>query len=163
MNSTISKYDSVENLVYKNSDGHYHLHVPALHDFDSHSNDDIDFIFDTGAFLTVLTQDTVTRLGYAERFTVQCDIQLSGFVGGCLADLKEIPGFIIGGRRLEGVKVAVPHIETDANILGLNVIENFKYFIDTENDKIYFAENPKSEIPELLRVKKIYVVSSSQI
>lgn len=163
MTSMILEYNSIEDLTYNESDGHYHLHVPIFREHDTYSNIGVDFVFDTGAFLTVLTQDSATRLGFTNCFTIQKDIQLSGFAGGCLADLKEVPGFVIGGRKLEGVKVAVPHINTDANILGLNVIENFKYFIDTEHDKIYFDENPKPEIPELLRAKKIYVVSSNQI
>ena len=159
MNSIMSVYDSIEDLAYNDGDGHYHLTVPVLRDYNCYSNVSVDFIFDTGAFLTVLTQESATRLGFVNSFTVQKDVQLSGFTGACLADLKEIPGFIIGGRKLEGVKVAVPHIYTEANILGLNVIEHFKYFIDTENDKVYFAENSKPEIPCLLRARKIFAVS----
>jgi len=162
MNNLSFMYDYNENLKLEN-DGHYHLYVPAFHNYNSNSNDTVNFVFDTGAFLTVLTQRTAMRLGFADRFTVQTDIELSGYTGECSADLKEIPGFVIGGRRLEGVKVAVPHIDTDINILGLNVIEHFKYFIDTESDKIYFSENPKPEIPELLREKKIYAISSNLI
>jgi hypothetical protein len=75
-------------------------------------------------------------------------------------DIKEIPGVIIGGRRLEGVRVAVPHIKTDVNILGLNVIELFKYYVDTEDDMIYFAQNPTPSIPELLQCSKIHLVSA---
>ena len=81
---------------------------------------------------------------------------MSGFIGGCLVDIMNIPGMIIGGRRLEGVKVAVPQVDTDTNILGLNVLENFKYLIESENDLIYFAQNPTPNIPEPLRCGKIH-------
>lgn len=79
-----------------------------------------------------------------------------------MTDIKEIPGFIIGGHRLEGIKVAVPHIETDENILGLNVIELFKFYIDTDNDKIYFARNSQPIIPEPLRCRNIFSIASTK-
>ncbi|MCL2198271.1 MAG: retroviral-like aspartic protease family protein [Defluviitaleaceae bacterium] len=152
------KYDAVESLTLE-ADGHYHLNVPTFYNFDNYANTPVDFVFDTGAFLTVITRDAAARLGFHNRFTVQENITLSGFSGECLADLKEIPGFTIGGRKLTGVKVAVPHIETNTSILGLNVIEYFKYFIDTEHDKIYFAENPMPEIPAQLQSSSILYLS----
>jgi len=76
--------------------------------------------------------------------------------------LKEIPGFIIGGKKLTGVKVAVPHEDTEMDILGLNVLEYFKYFIDTEKDEIYFSENPTPEISEYLKAKKILALSKDK-
>ena len=60
---------------------------------------------------------------------------------------------------MEGVKVAVPHVYTDINILGLNVIELFKYYVDTENDMIYFADNPNPTIEEPLRCGKVCEIS----
>jgi len=152
--------NSSENLTYQ-EDGHYHLRVPAFFDYNSNANNIIDFIFDTGAFLTVINRRTAVGLGFLHRFTVQTGISLNGFSGSCLADLKEIPGLIIGGRRLEGVKVAVPHDDTDMSILGLNVLEHFKYTIDTENDRIHFYTNPKPEIPDPLREAKIYTLAKN--
>ena len=60
---------------------------------------------------------------------------------------------------MEAVKVAVPHAITDLNILGLNVIELFKYYVDTENDLIYFADNPNPTIEEPLRCGKVHILS----
>ena len=154
-------FDSVEALIYK-ADGHYHLQVPTLYEYDSYANMVIDFIFDTGAYLAVISPATATLLGFTDRFTIQAGIKLAGFSGECVADLKEIPGFIIGGKRLEGVKVAVPHVEIDMDILGLNVIEHFKYFIDTECDKIHFAENPKPDIPSQLLANNICAVAKNK-
>ncbi|MCL2224562.1 MAG: retroviral-like aspartic protease family protein [Defluviitaleaceae bacterium] len=151
-------YASSEELIYED-DGHYHLRVSAFYEFDSYANDIIDFIFDTGAFLTVISRVTAQEFGFLDRYTIQSDISLAGFSGECLADLKEIPGMVVGGRRLTGVKVAVPHLITDMDILGLNVIDHFKFFIDTEKDRIYFSENPKPEIPEMLKAKDIQVIS----
>jgi len=53
----------------------------------------------------------------------------------------------------------VPHVDTATGILGLNVIENFKFLIDTEKDEIYFSQNPYPEIPEQLRCGKIHLIS----
>ena len=154
------KYDSIENLTYE-TDGHYHLYVPVLYNFDTYANRKVDFVFDTGAFLTVISRETAAEFNFIDRFTIQKNISLAGFSGECLADLKEIPGIIIGGRKLMGVKVAVPHIVTDMDILGLNVIEHFKYFIDTENDKIYFSDNAIYKAPKELGCGRISAISDA--
>lgn len=158
-NLTIT-YDAIDNLTLE-EDGNYHIHIPTFYEYNSFSNDRVDFIFDTGAYITVLSRKEATLFDFINSYTVKTNVPLSGFAGGCLADIKEIPGFIIGGRRLEGVKVAVPHIDTDVNILGLNVIDLFKFFIDTEQDKIYFAQNPSPSIPQLLQCKAIHQVSTN--
>ena len=80
-------------------------------------------MFDTGAFITVISRREAYLRGFSDEYTIQANVPLAGFAGGCLTDIKSIPGIIIGNRRLEGVKVAVPHLDTDVNILGLNVIE----------------------------------------
>ena len=151
-------FNVVESLTIE-ADGHYHISVPTFYEFDNYANIPVDFVFDTGAFLTVITRATAERLGYLDRFTIQEGIVLSGFSGDCLADLKEVPGFMIGGLKIEGAKVAVPYIETDISILGLNVIEYFRFFIDTEQDKIYFSENPLPEVPKQLRASGVYMIS----
>jgi predicted aspartyl protease len=159
LNQITFKYDSAEPLKYEEGDGHYHLHIPTFYVYDRYANDVVDFVFDTGAFLTVVVRKTAALFGFLDAYTIASNIRLNGFSGDCLADIKEIPGFIIGGRRLEGVRVAVPHTKTDMNILGLNVIEHFKYFTDTESDKIYFSENPMPCIPNEFRCNKIYTIS----
>jgi predicted aspartyl protease len=153
------KFDTVEDLPL-HVDYHYHLYVPTFFEFDGNANDVIDFVFDTGAFLTVITRKTAENFEFLDRFTVQKDVSLTGFSGQCLADIKEIPGFVIGGKKLVGVKVAVPHTDTGVDLLGLNVLEHFKYFIDTENDKVHFAENPSPNIPNELKAKNVYALSS---
>jgi predicted aspartyl protease len=157
-NSILLNYDSVENLIC-GDDGHYHLTVPAFYEKQSYSNRRTDFVFDTGAFITVMTRNTAERLRFFGLPTIIADISLNGFVGGCLADIKEIPRLLVGSRFLDGVKVAIPRETTETNILGLNVIEYFKYFIDTENDKIYFAQNPQPNIPAPFRCNGIRLVS----
>ena len=155
-----NNYDSVENLTYED-DGNYHIHVPTFYEFGSFNNDRMDFIFDTGAYITVIAKKEAALFGFDDSFTIKSNVPLAGFTGSCLADIKVIPGIIIGGRWLEGLKVAVPHVDTATSILGLNVLEYFKFFIDTENDDIYFKQNPKPEIPMQLHCGKIHLISDS--
>jgi predicted aspartyl protease len=102
------EYETVEDLTYE-GDGHYHLQVPAFYERGSYANCSIDFVFDTGAFITVVSRETAKRLKFLDTHTIMKDIQLDGFTGGCLADIKETPGFLIGGKFIDGAKVAVPH------------------------------------------------------
>jgi len=158
INSIILNYDSVENLTYED-DGNYHIHVPVFYEFGNYSNDRMDFIFDTGAYITVIAKKEAALFGFDDSFTIQNNVPLAGFSGSCLSDIKVIPGIIMGGRWLEGIKVAVPHVDTATSILGLNVIEHFKFYIDTENDDVYFAQNTNPNIPEKLQCGKIHLLS----
>ena len=133
-----------------------------FYEFGSYSNDMIDFIFDTGAYITVLSRKAAYIRGFDESYTIQANVPLAGFAGGCMTDIKSIPGFIIGNKRLENVKVAVPHIDTDENILGLNVVELFRFYIDTEKDEIYFSQNPLPSIPKPLQCGKIHLLSADE-
>jgi predicted aspartyl protease len=137
--------------------------VPAFYESGSYANHSIDFVFDTGAFITVVSRETAKRLKFLDSCTIMKDIQLDGFAGGCLADIKETPGFLIGGKFIDGAKVAVPHEDTDMNILGLNVIDYFDFLVDAKNDKIYFAGNPHPDIPDSLRCRQIRMISSEDV
>jgi hypothetical protein len=83
---------------------------------------------------------------------------LSGFAGYCEGDIVEIPGLVIGGRRLENVKVAMPHIHTKDNILGLNVLEHFQLLMDTTESKAYFADNENYKARLELKCSKIHEI-----
>ena len=155
----VISYDSVENLTYE-SDGNYHIHIPTFFEYNNFSNERVDFIFDTGAYITIISRRQANIHGFDDTYIIQANVPLSGFAGNCLTDIMEIPGFVIGGRRLEGVRVAVPHINTDVNILGLNVIELYKYYVDTKCDKVYFSANPQPSIQEPLRCRKIHLLAS---
>ena len=157
-NQYILDYDSIENLTYE-EDGNYHIRVPMFYEFGSFSNDKVDFIFDTGAYITIISRKAAYLRGFDDSYTIQKNVPLAGFAGGCMTDVKSLPGIVIGNRRLEDVKVAVPHLDIDINILGLNVIELFKFFIDTEKDEIYFSHNPTPKIPKPLQCGKIHHIS----
>jgi clan AA aspartic protease (TIGR02281 family) len=152
-------YDSEESLTYE-ADGHYHIKIPVFYDNDTYTNHKVDFVFDTGAYITVMTRDTASVLGFLDSHTVKENVPLKGFSGECLADIKEIPGLFLGNRFFENVKVAVPHEATDINILGLNVIDHLKYFVDTEYDRICFILNPQPKVPQPFLCGSVRTVSS---
>ena len=145
---------------------HYYISVPIYYESDSFEKDNVNFLFDTGAFITVLNRDTARRFGFGEHNIVRRDIPLTGFAGaGGTGDLLEIPGMRVGERRLKSVKVAVPHKNADTkyNIIGLNVLEHFKYLIDTENEEIYLADNPNYKMPNELKCTRVLAIADIPI
>ena len=62
-NSLVFVYDSIEKLVL-NEDSNYILNVPVFYEFDNYSNDRLDFVFDTGAFITVITKKDAAFFGF---------------------------------------------------------------------------------------------------
>ena len=143
------------------TDGHRHIKVPVFFEKDNYSNHAIDFVFDTGAYLTVLTQFTAETFGFDKLIPVQKNIPLTGFADSkCYGDLIEIPGMLIGGKRLEDVRVAIPYIDTEDNILGLNVLEYFDYFIDSSSDKIYFSDSLTYKPPKELGCGKVTTINN---
>nr|AGS53410.1 hypothetical protein [uncultured bacterium contig00025] len=69
-------------------------------------------------------------------------------------DYVRIPGLLILDKLRTDVPVLIPRemyrIDEETGekkqmqeVLGLNVLEYYNYFIDTENDRLYLQENPK--------------------
>ena len=59
----IFNYDSDEKLMLKD-DGHYHLNIPTFYSYDRYANEIIDFVFDTGAFITVVVRRIAIIFGF---------------------------------------------------------------------------------------------------
>ena len=153
------QYNAVLDLKY-DADGHRHLEVPLFYKKGSYSNEKVDFIFDTGAYLTVLTQKTARLFEFDKIPPIRANIPLTGFAGShCTGDLVAIPGMLIGGRSLEDVRVAIPHVDTEDDILGLNVLEHFIYLIDSASDKIYLSDSSIYKAPAYLKCGRITAVS----
>jgi len=160
------QYDSSENILYREEEGHYYIPIPAFYAKESHANDTITFMLDTGAYLTVITPYTAEWFGFNKLTPINPDIILRGYAGECKAALVEIPGLVIGGKILDGVKVAIPKMTEQSginsvNILGLNVLEYFRYLIDSADCKMYFARNEDYKIPKELGCVNIRAVSTS--
>jgi len=161
MNNIIQfQYDAVDNIRYRANEGHYYLHIPAFFTNNSYANLKINFIFDTGAYLTVISRHTAVRFGFDKLTPIKTDIDLSGFAGKCKGNLIELPGLVIGGKILGGTKVAIPQTMEGMNIIGLNVLEYFNYFVDSTNSKIYFSRNENYKIPKELECASIRSISS---
>ena len=157
-NTVLFQYDSCEDLRYKKSAAQYYLSVPAFFSEENHANDEIDFLLDTGAYLSVLSRHTAINFGFDKFTPIRTDIDLNGFSGKCKGDLIELPGLVIGGKMLKGAKVAIPQAIEGINILGLNVLEYFKYLVDSMDCKIYFSRNYDYKMPEKLSCTSIHSI-----
>jgi len=155
------RYRSEENLVFLRR-SHYHIDVPVLLDFKYRLNKRVLFLFDTGAYVTVINKETSLHLGFDKIPALIDDFPLTGLSGSIDASLIEIPGMIIGDRTLKGIKVAIPHEDTKYCILGLNVLEHFKYLLNSEHSKIYFKDNPNYKIPNELKSAEVLSYLNSE-
>ena len=111
---------------------------------------DVEFILDTGAFLTVISRGTAIQRGLnvlLKKATV-----LYGFGGGIPVDYVIIPGLRVLGKIHSNVPVLIPHdlyrIDDKTGerrqmpeVLGLNILEYYNYYIDTENSRLYLRKN----------------------
>jgi len=135
--------DNKTRVPYIRSRGHIYLDVVIVYE-GSTENDTIDFIYDTGAYLT-----TINKYNY-DWFNLnklpRREIIIGGYNGTTMGYLFQIPGLVIGEKLLTGVWAFSPKSdEIKQNLLGDNVIEYFRPFQDNLNDCIYFIENPNPE------------------
>ena len=152
-----AQYGAVMDLPLED-DGHRHLWVPVFYEMGSNSNDTADFILDTGAYLTVLTKRTSGEFGFNKQKPLAKNVSLTGFEGSKVeGDLIEIP-MLLGGRRILA-KVVVPYVDTEDNILGLNILEHFNYLIDSTNNQIHFADNAVYKAQRELMCSRVWAVS----
>jgi len=132
-------------LNIKRHGGHYYVILRAIYNkSDKAYTEKIDFILDTGAFITVISRDIAGLFGYDKLPKIPSKIK--GYTGETPADFVRIPGLKILNIELVDVPVLIPHNkELKQNILGLNVLEYLEYAIETKNDKMYIRlnTNPK--------------------
>jgi hypothetical protein len=132
-------------------DGLLYITVKAVHEGSSGEGTDIKFILDTGAYMTVISRGTAIRRGLDK--LPKTATTLFGFGGGIDVDFVRLPGMKIFGRLRLDVPVLIPHDMYRVNpktgekkqmpeVLGLNVLEYYNYYIDTENSRLYLSENP---------------------
>ena len=112
----------------------------------SSETDKIDFIYDTGAYLTVINREVYEWFDLDK--LPRKEANMSGYVsfsstGGYVF---QIPALVIGGRLLSGVWAFTPKSkDMKQNLLGDNVIEYFRPFQDNQEDCFYFAPNLSPE------------------
>ena len=122
--------------------GHHYVTISAVFYKTVTDYEKINFILDTGAFITVISRDTAKLLGYDKLPKIVSKIK--GYTGEAPADFVRIPGLKILDTQLTDVPVLIPHSsELKQNILGLNVLEYFNYYIDTGNSEMHLSQNLK--------------------
>jgi hypothetical protein len=132
-------------------DGLLYVTLQAIYSGSSTTGTDIRFVLDTGAYMTVISRGVAIRRGFDK--LPKTTTTLHGFGGKVAVDFVRIPGLIILGKLRSDVPVLIPHeqylIDTDTgeerqtqDVLGLNVLEYYKYYIDPEENRLYLKDNP---------------------
>ena len=134
---------------------HYYIEIPIILDKESRINKPISFIVDTGAFVTIINRRTAKSLEIDLLPVKTKDHPLGGFAGSTKVDLVEVPQLIIADRTITDIIVAIPQIETTQNLLGLNVLEFFNFYIDTDENYIYFQDSDTYKTEERYRCGEI--------
>ena len=138
MNVYFSDRDSLR--LYRR-DGHLNLQMRAIYAGGDIEGESFWFILDTGAFLTVISRIRAEQFGFDKLPKIASKIK--GFTGETPADFVRIPSLKIIDKLITDVPVLIPHKrDLEQNILGLNILEYFNYYIDTENDRMYLNLNP---------------------
>ena len=110
-------YNFVSDIKYE-PDGHRNLKVPVIFDLENNLNEVIDFIFDTGAYITVIARRTAAQFEFDKIVPEKKNIPLTGYAGHEVrGDLIQIPCMLLGNRRVECARVAVPYNDTKGNIV----------------------------------------------
>jgi predicted aspartyl protease len=136
---TITFDEKTRLKMFRHNDGHVHVWVPIVCE-GSTDKDAVLFIYDTGAFITVLNRD---RYDYFKLHQLpQREITLHGYAGGTPGYLYKIPGLRIGKRLVSGVWAFTPKShQLKENLLGNNVLDYFRPFQDNMHEFIYFPDN----------------------
>ena len=152
-------------------EGLLHVTLPVIYEGGPTEGTGISFILDTGAYLTVISRGMAIRRSFDK--LPKTTVSLYGFGGGIKADFVRIPGLMILNKLHTDVPVLIPHDmyrihqETGKKkqmpeVLGLNILEYYNYFIDTENDRLYLKENPKPRFKDnLLKSGQIFTLRTN--
>jgi len=137
-----------ENVRHKitRAKGHFYAKFLLVRD-GSADNNFISFMYDSGAWITVLSRKVYERNKL--NALPWKPFSMSGYGAG-VDESRTVPGFIyqipalkIGQRLLTEVWAFTPaSYEISENILGGNAIEYFNTYQDNGNDCFYFFDNP---------------------
>ena len=119
MKLTIDDNTKVE---YNRSKGHVYVDIPIVCE-SSTDSDRINFMYDTGAYITVINREMYEWHGLDK--LPRRGATMGGYVGSTAGYIFQIPGMRIGKRLL----------------LGDNVIEYFRPLQDNQDDCFYFIDN----------------------
>jgi len=132
--------DEKTKMDYERIKGHVYLSVQIVCE-GSTDEDKIDFLYDTGAYLTVINRNRYEWFGLHK--LPRKAVTIGGYNGSTDGYMFQIPGLKIGNRLLSGVWAFTPKSkDIKQNLLGDNIIEYFRPFQDNLYDCIYFIDNP---------------------
>jgi len=135
--------DNKTRVSYTRANGHAYIELIIVCK-GSTETDTIRFVYDTGAYLTVLNKEVYEWFGLDKLH--RKEIIIASYNGTTPGYLFQIPGLKVGEKLLTGIWAFSPKSEEiKQNLLGDNVIEYFRPFQDNLNDCIYFLENPNPE------------------
>jgi clan AA aspartic protease (TIGR02281 family) len=153
-------FDDNRFLPFKRKEGHFYVDISVVCEGGT-GEESVPFIVDTGAFITVVSRKTAIAYGYDLLDKIPSAI--TGFSGSAQADLVRIPALWVVGRLLTNVLALIPvDPSLSSEVLGLNVLEYFCYYIDTTNDRIYFKDNPNPRFYDsALKVGSIFNIEQN--
>ena len=103
----------------------------------------IPFVFDTGAYITVLTRMSAHQIGLP--LTGAYNANITGYNkerGSDKAEMVIAPKIEIGKFIVEDIQVLVLLEDIEiAEVIGENVLEYFNYTVDHDINRVYFAKN----------------------
>jgi len=135
-------FDASYKSSFRRENGQYRLFLTIIRDIEKTKMGLIDFIYDSGAFLTVINKERYETLGLCELPRVEHYIY--GYTGRAEGYFFQIPWLRVGGQDLPYIWAFSPKSgDLYQNLLGTNVIERFRVFQDNENDCFYFHLNKK--------------------
>ena len=130
-------------IAYERLKGQIYINIPIIYE-GSANNDRILFVYDTGAYITVINNALYKQFKLEK--LPRKKTALSGYAGSASGYMFQFPGLIIGQRLLTGVWAFTPKsMEIQQNLLGDNIIEYFTIYQDNFNDCLYFLDNPKPQ------------------
>jgi len=136
-------FDDKTKIPYVRVKGNTFVRIPIVCKGSTES-DKIKFVYDTGAYITVINKERYEWFGLDK--LPRHEGTIGSYSGSSNGYVFQIPGLIIGQRLLTGVWAFSPKSDSEKqNLLGDNVIEYFRIFHDTLNDCFHFIDNPKPD------------------
>ena len=133
-------FNNVHKSAFRRSDEQYRLYTTIYRDTEKSKVGLIDFIYDSGAFLTVINKERYETLGL-DRLP-RIEHYINGYTGKAPGYYFQLPWIQLGGEDLPYVWAFSPKSgELSQNLLGTNVIERFRIFQDNETDCFFFIKN----------------------
>ena len=133
-------FDPSRKSVFRRENGQYKLYATIYRDVSKTKIGVVDFIYDSGAFLTVINKERYETLGLD--CLPKIEHHINGYTGKADGYFFQIPWLRIGGEDLQYVWAFSPKSsDLKQNLLGTNVIEKFRVFQDNEDDCFYFQLN----------------------